>query len=193
MASELYYHTQAHYQSSVPTTPIIFSSAQQQQALPPQQAPPQQHRLWSQSRPMMKARHLQLVVPAKLTTEPILSQDLQLASPLSTVPVGQDSDFGAPASPPPPLMDLPPADIPALEPKMGDSMDAPLLLEAVPQAEKEPVETPLDPPPADVEKAESEVEREQEPDEVSILSSSCSVDESTMHDRQNRLAVQNVT
>ncbi|XP_076849047.1 uncharacterized protein LOC143497137 [Brachyhypopomus gauderio] len=166
-----YYPTQAQYQSSGPTTPIILSPALQQQAPPPQYALPQQRRRECQqtvvavqtddestpptatvvippaaaSTPPPPSKVPELVVPSKLTTEPNLSQGLQLASPLSTVPVGQDSDFGVSASPPPPLTDLPPADIPALEPKMGESMDVPLLPEAVPQAEKEPVEAPLEP------------------------------------------------
>ncbi|XP_076879363.1 uncharacterized protein LOC143527886 [Brachyhypopomus gauderio] len=165
-----YYPTQDQYQSS---GPIILSSALQQQAPPPQYALPQQRRRECQqtvvavqtddestpptatvvippaaaSTPPPPSKVPELVVPSKLTTEPNLSQGLQLASPLSTVPVGQDSDFGASASPPPPLTDLPPADIPALEPKMGESMDAPLVSEAVPQAEKEPVEAPLEPEP----------------------------------------------
>ncbi|XP_076860584.1 eukaryotic translation initiation factor 4 gamma 1-like [Brachyhypopomus gauderio] len=165
-----YYPTQDQYQSS---GPIILSSALQQQAPPPQYALPQQRRRECQqtvvavqtddestpptatvvippaaaSTPPPPSKVPELVVPSKLTTEPNLSQGLQLASPLSTVPVGQDPDFGASASPPPPLTDLPPADIPALEPKMGESMDAPLVSEAVPQAEKEPVEAPLEPEP----------------------------------------------
>ncbi|XP_076838390.1 eukaryotic translation initiation factor 4 gamma 1a isoform X2 [Brachyhypopomus gauderio] len=138
------------------------------------------------STPPPPSKTPELVVAATLTAEPKLCRDLQPAALLSAVPVGQDSDedlgaspspppeSSASPSPPPDVTDLPPADSPTPpEPKTGDSLDAPLLSEAVPQEKEEPVEAHVEQIPAEVEKAELEVEK-QEPEPLPEMAPSVS-------------------